>query len=133
MILAIQGDEESASTVGGTDTAKIGARMTRIIRVMRLVRILKLYKAIYEANQAKKRRAARGSDPGEDDDDWDDVDVNVKMGQLNRESRVGKKLSELTTRRVICLVLTMMLLHKVVRIDTSQQFPTSAHYGADVV
>jgi len=127
------GDEEEVKNVRGTDTAKIGARMTRIIRVMRLVRILKLYKAIYEANQAKKKKVVRPLNPGDDeDDDWDDLDVQGPS-QVNRESQVGKKLSELTTRRVICLVLTMMLLHKVVRIDTSQQFPTSAHYGADVV
>mmetsp|Transcript_29578 Transcript_29578/g.83111 ORF Transcript_29578/g.83111 Transcript_29578/m.83111 type:complete len:862 (+) Transcript_29578:2-2587(+) len=128
----ILGDEEQLSNVRGSRTAKIGARMTRIIRVMRLVRILKLYKAIYEANQAKKRRAARKANPGEDEDDWDDLDVGVRT-KLNKESLVGKKLSELTTRRVICLVLTMMLLHKVVRIDPSQQLPTSATYGVDVV
>jgi len=129
----ILGDEEELKNVRGSRTAKIGARMTRIIRVMRLVRILKLYKAIYEANQAKKRKAARALNPGDDeDDDWDDLDVQ-RPTAMNRESQVGKKLSELTTRRVICLVLTMMLLHKVVRIDTSQQFPTSAQYGADVI
>jgi len=129
----IAGDEEDLSNIRGSRTAKIGARATRLVRVIRLVRIIKLYKAIYEANQAKKRRAARAMNPGDDEDDWDDMDVNLRMDQLHRESRVGKKLSELTTRRVIVLVLTMLLLHKLLHVDTSRQFKTSADYGADVI
>jgi len=129
----ILGDEEELKNIRGSRTAKIGARATRLVRVIRLVRILKLYKAVYEANQAKKRKAARGNKPGDDEDDWDDLDVNMRKDQLHRESRVGKKLSELTTRRVIILVLTMLMLHKLVRVDQSQQFKTSADYGADIV
>jgi len=129
----ILGDEEELKNIRGSRTAKIGARATRLVRVIRLVRIIKLYKAIYEANQAKKRKARRAQNPGDDDDDWDDDEVSARRDQLNRESRVGKKLSELTIRRVIILVLTMLLLHKLLRIDQSQQFKTSADFGADVV
>eukprot|EP00913_Durusdinium_trenchii_P016910 g15898.t1 len=48
-----------------------------------------------------------------------------------KESRVGKKLSEKTTRRVILLVLVMMLVLPYLKVEDAQQFPTSAGYGAD--
>ncbi|CAE8636738.1 unnamed protein product, partial [Polarella glacialis] len=136
----IQGDDEDLSNVRGARGAKIGAKAARVVRVLRLVRILKLYKAVYDARQLKKKREElakkerEGADPGMEIEDWDDMGVqeNSKQGS-GRESRVGKKLSELTIRRVICLVLVMMLSLPLLRIDQSQQFPTSATFGADVV
>lgn len=128
---AIQGDEDDMSNMRGSRTAKIGARASRVVRVIRLVRVVKLYKAFLEAQAAKRRRKRRAVRP-DDEDNWDDIEVNQdKSG--HRESRVGKKLSDLTTRRVIVLVLVMMLVQQSLRVDTSQQFPTSASYGADII
>jgi len=110
------------------------------VRVIRLVRILKLYKAVVDARRARKeakaRKEARPSPilrSDTDDDDWEGIDVDDSPAHGLHESRVGKKLSDLTTRRVICLVLVMMLVLPLLRMDASQQFPTSATYGADII
>jgi len=95
------GDGDVSSLRSGR-TARIGAKAGRVVRVIRLVRIIKLWKAIQDAKMEKKRREANG-----EVDDWgDDADDKKIEG---RESRVGQKLSEMTTRRVIILVLTMLL------------------------
>ena len=62
--------------------AKVG-RVVRIVRLVRLVRIVKLFKQVQN-----------------------DEDTNVK----DEPSNVGKVLSELTTRRVILMVLTMLII-----------------------
>ena len=88
--------EDDVSELSGAQTARIGARLVRIVRVIRLIRIFKLFKTIqYSLNQRKQQRRAS---PG-DDDDWLDVDLEDRHN--DKESRVGRKLSELTTRKVI--------------------------------
>jgi len=139
---AIQGDDEQSSSGGATGTAKIGARTARVVRVLRLVRILKLYKAVFEARQAQKKRAealhrirSGEAEPGESDDNWEaDADPDSRVETLQRgESRVGKRLSDLTTRRVIILVLSMMLFLPLLAVQEEQQLPFSPFYGADLV
>lgn len=131
----LQGDEEDMDNFQGGKSARIGARAARIVRVLRLVRILKLYKALYEARAAqlraeKKRKKQKSADQGEwhaDDEDFDDSEIYIS------ESQVGKKLSELTTRRVIILVLAMMLGLPFFSIDKAMQLPSATTYGADLV
>lgn len=71
------------------------------MRLVRLIRIVKLYKNAHNA-MAKK----------EDDEEADidmEMEKNVQEEEIKPdESKVGKKLSDLTTRRVIILVLSMM-------------------------
>jgi hypothetical protein len=127
------------SVMGGTDnmdnmrsgrTARVGAKAGRVVRVIRLVRILKLYKAIYETRSKQRSRTF-----GNDDDDWDDIgeDENMRDMQGLQESRVGKKLSEMTTRRVIILVLTMLLVLPFLRAQSADNYPSSSYYAADEV
>lgn len=124
------GEDGEVDNARASRTAKIGARLGRILR---LVRIIKLYKVAYDARQRKRSREAREarSEPGDDDDWLDEVDEDGL--ELQPESRVGKKLSELTTRRVIVLVLVMMFVIPWLRIDQAAQLPFSAYYGADLV
>lgn len=113
-------------------SARVGAKAGRVVRVLRLVRILKLYKAYYEARQLKKAR--EGKAPG--DDDWDDEELlenGMKEEEENQESQVGKKLSEMTTRRVIILILTMLTFLPLMTADSTLVMPTSAEYGANQV
>lgn len=124
----------SVSSGGGTEqlrsgrTARLGARAGRVVRVIRLVRILKLYKAVYEAKQKASLQGEDGDDwLGNDDDDQEQAPVGLQ------ESRVGKKLSELTTRKVIILVLTMLIVLPFLRTETGKEVPPSATYGADDV
>lgn len=132
------GGEEDAKNARAGRTARIGAKAGRVVRVIRLVRILKLYKAIYEARRAKAL-AEEQKEPG-DEDDWDDVDDVVDLEAHDKErvepgneSRVGKKLSEMTTRRVIILVLIMLLVLPLLKPEKADQLAVSAFYGADHV
>eukprot|EP00927_Polykrikos_kofoidii_P071957 TRINITY_DN68136_c0_g1_i1.p1 TRINITY_DN68136_c0_g1~~TRINITY_DN68136_c0_g1_i1.p1 ORF type:complete len:965 (-),score=134.27 TRINITY_DN68136_c0_g1_i1:722-3616(-) len=129
--------EEDLDNLRGSRTARIGARAGRVVRVLRLVRILKLYKAVYDMRneqQAEKKDAVPNRSkpasvkPGTEDD-WDNMDVEEKG--VFEQSQVGKKLSALTIRRVICLVLLMMLILPLMRVDNV--LPTSSDYGADLV
>eukprot|EP00440_Ansanella_granifera_P008143 gb/GFBE01008812.1/.p1 GENE.gb/GFBE01008812.1/~~gb/GFBE01008812.1/.p1 ORF type:complete len:959 (+),score=205.21 gb/GFBE01008812.1/:1-2877(+) len=129
---AIQGNSDASNMRSGR-TARVGARAGRVVRVLRLVRILKLYKAYYEAKQ-RKAEAARKKAQGEEDD-WDESDYEAVANAENKEneSRVGKKLSEMTTRRVICLILAMLLALPLLSIETASQTLFSSEYGANHV
>jgi len=94
-------------------------RMVRLIRVVRLIRFLKVFR--------KPPRREEQSMPG--DYVEDDEDLN-----LSEESAVSKKLSEMTTRRVVVLVLVIMLSLPCFKPDLWQEtLPTSAEYGAGVI
>jgi len=126
----VLGDGEDLDKMRSGRTARIGAKAGRVVRVIRLVRILKLYKAIYDArSKVKKKRVA---DPG-DEDDWDDIEVDADNSNNLAESRVGKKLSEMTTRRVIILVLAMLLVLPLLRTETADQNPPAGYYAADTI
>jgi class 3 adenylate cyclase len=135
-------DSEDLDMLRSGRTARIGARAGRVVRVIRLVRILKLYKALHEAQmQAKLDRKTMAGDPrnfdAENEEDWGDEDERdekrkQKM-QAVQESRVGKKLSEMTTRRVIMMVLTMLLVMPFLQTDASNHPPGAAYFGADNV
>jgi class 3 adenylate cyclase len=133
----IQGNSEED---GGADdmrsgrAAKIGAKAGRVVRVLRLVRILKLYKAYYDAKMRKKKQEERLARGELEEDEWDDADLEGDPGvahEPGNESRVGKKLSEITTRRVIILILAMLLLLPFLQVDVVAS--NSADYGADYI
>lgn len=70
--------------------AKIGSRavkILRVLRIIRLVRISRLYKATTKLGKNK----------------------NGSLEPQMEESKIGKKLTELTTKRVIILVLSMII------------------------
>lgn len=132
----IVGDEDDFDKARSGRTARMGARVGRIVRVIRLIRIVKLYKVWSEsrARSKKQRRRCSTTEPGEDDEDWGDMDDNQAQNADNahrNESLVGKKLSAVTTRRVIILVLTMLLVLPLLVADDSAMLPASPAYGAD--
>uniref|UniRef100_A0A0G4FMQ5 Guanylate cyclase domain-containing protein n=1 Tax=Chromera velia CCMP2878 TaxID=1169474 RepID=A0A0G4FMQ5_9ALVE len=93
-------------------------RVIRIVRVVRLIRIAKLYKHAVETTERERHDTVLPGElldtPDEEGPAHSPPDVeeekeeNAEEG-MEPESRVGKKLSELTTRRVIILVLVMLL------------------------
>lgn len=116
---------------------RAGARASRTVRIIRLMRLVKLYKAYWVAMEKRKEEEARkqrllelkpgetipeASDSktisefnvrqeGEDEDDLDDENTKQEdQEEPKQETRVGKKLSDMTTRRVIVLVLVMLLV-----------------------
>lgn len=132
-------EDGDASNLRSSKTARIGAKAGRVVRVLRLVRILKLYKAYYEARARKRREEQEemllmGKTPGSDDE-WNDEELEEKDEEepMNSESRVGKKLSEMTTRRVIFLILSSLLALPLLQMEQVSQFPASTTYGADTV
>ena len=92
--------------------AKVSSRVIRILRIVRLVRITKLYKASEKLieeimNRDIKKQKLENEKNGNQVDN--DANGEVQNEEIPQESKVGKKLSDLTTRRVIILVLAMMI------------------------
>mmetsp|Transcript_26704 Transcript_26704/g.65447 ORF Transcript_26704/g.65447 Transcript_26704/m.65447 type:complete len:926 (-) Transcript_26704:528-3305(-) len=81
--------------------SRAGTKAGRIVRIVRLVRIVKLYKA-----WQMKRDKANAKKMSDDDNDG------------LTETRVGQKLSDLTTRRVIVGVLMMLFCLPLFDINT---------------
>eukprot|EP00747_Dinoflagellata_sp_TGD_P125096 gnl/TRDRNA2_/TRDRNA2_174104_c0_seq1.p1 gnl/TRDRNA2_/TRDRNA2_174104_c0~~gnl/TRDRNA2_/TRDRNA2_174104_c0_seq1.p1 ORF type:complete len:1005 (-),score=197.57 gnl/TRDRNA2_/TRDRNA2_174104_c0_seq1:247-3198(-) len=157
-------EEGSAAKTGraGRAGARAG-RAVRIIRLMRLVKLYKAYKQAVEEKERTRRESVHMADPNtseklepgeelEDEviseaDPMDNVNSEgVDMGEENKEenaedkdgaseTRVGKKLSEMTTRRVIVLVLVMILCLPLFQTETHgwRQFRYSSMIGADVI
>ena len=73
--------------------SRAGTKAGRIARLVRLIRILKLYKQYI----ARKEELRKGNQVIEEDEE-------------ENQSRVGQKLSDLTTRRVIIGVLAMLFM-----------------------
>eukprot|EP00929_Paragymnodinium_shiwhaense_P007140 TRINITY_DN111088_c0_g1_i1.p1 TRINITY_DN111088_c0_g1~~TRINITY_DN111088_c0_g1_i1.p1 ORF type:complete len:1002 (+),score=175.31 TRINITY_DN111088_c0_g1_i1:91-3096(+) len=115
-------------------TARVGAKAGRVVRLIRLVRILKLYKAVQITKKNSERRSSRRMI---EEDDWDfdeEEQRETAVDMVNvQESRVGKKLSEMTTRRVIILVLTMLISMPYLTVQSNVETAASPFYGADEV
>eukprot|EP00927_Polykrikos_kofoidii_P074469 TRINITY_DN7046_c0_g2_i1.p1 TRINITY_DN7046_c0_g2~~TRINITY_DN7046_c0_g2_i1.p1 ORF type:complete len:988 (-),score=118.73 TRINITY_DN7046_c0_g2_i1:82-3045(-) len=123
-------DEESVEGVKNSKTARGAAKAARVVRVLRLVRILKLYKAFMESRASKVDKDRNE----QDDDDWDDeTDESMDSEELAIESNVGKKLSDLTTRKCVILILAMMLIYPQLKTDPEDLLPMSQEYAANVV
>mmetsp|Transcript_26430 Transcript_26430/g.47679 ORF Transcript_26430/g.47679 Transcript_26430/m.47679 type:complete len:1059 (+) Transcript_26430:87-3263(+) len=144
---------------------RAGARASRTVRIIRLMRLVKLYKAYRVAVEKRKEEEYRqmklyqSLQPGEsmpeteadksefavDQDADEDIgkdDAAQKEGEESQksETRVGKKLSDMTTRRVIILVLVMLVFlpqfspHSGGNILTSSvEFQDSAKFAADII
>jgi len=105
------GEGDQTSSLRASRASRAGSRagrVVRLIRLIRLIRIMKLYKMHLE-KQRKKEELKLGElrGPVEDDEPEDST----------HESRVGKKLTEMTTRRVIMIVLIMLFISPFWRID----------------
>mmetsp|Transcript_18173 Transcript_18173/g.42486 ORF Transcript_18173/g.42486 Transcript_18173/m.42486 type:complete len:993 (+) Transcript_18173:314-3292(+) len=131
---ALLGNGEDLDKLRSGKSARAGARLGRVVRVIRLVRILKLYKAIHEARARQRAREKERASMMTDDDEWLEDEEQVKLAdQHMKESQVGKKLGEVTIRKVIILVLTMLLVLPFLRVETGEQGPLGAYFAADQV
>jgi hypothetical protein len=63
------------------------------------------------------------------------VDINIATALMSdqMESRVGKKLSDITTRKVIVLVLIMLFSSVIFKTNTYLEEPDSYDYGLSLV
>eukprot|EP00397_Hematodinium_sp_SG-2012_P003342 GEMP01003350.1.p1 GENE.GEMP01003350.1~~GEMP01003350.1.p1 ORF type:complete len:1014 (+),score=182.63 GEMP01003350.1:101-3142(+) len=140
-------DDGNQNVTRASRASRVGSkagRVVRVIRLIRLLRIVKLYKHAVEARHAKLRKARAAlrvkvhpdTEDGEDDSDEEHMDGEFDQGNGSGEpeTRVGKKLSELTTMRVIVLVLVMLFVVPHLTFPQfKDEFSSSSQYGADVV
>lgn len=99
------------------------SRISRVIRLIRLIRIVKMYRHAHafithktmKKDETMKQRLER------------------KLKGQQEDSQVGKKLSDLTTRRVIVLVTLMLLMVPLFTINTYKQENQYFEYGLEVV
>jgi len=141
-----------------------GARASRTVRIIRLIRLVKLYKTYRAAVEQKdglreSRRGSNGTErsgllPGEGEEEdalaeEDRDELSVREGSALSdgaseavgerkgapETRVGKKLSDMTTRRVIVLVLVMLFLMPLFVPSThgSDEFRSSGCMGIEFI
>jgi class 3 adenylate cyclase len=87
-------DESSAAALKAGRASRAGTKAGRVVRIVRLIRLVRLIK-LY-----KQREKLKGNDV-----------VDASMPIFDAEpSKVGKKLTELTTIRIIILILMMILI-----------------------
>lgn len=127
-------DQTSLKSARAGRASRAGARAGRIVRLVRMVKLYKYFKAQKkaEAEAAAKLEAAALNSSEENvvvvethvDEEED------KMAELTPESHVGAAMSDLTTRRVIVLVLVMLIAIPLLSYSTSDFAPT---YGTTLV
>ena len=82
------------------NASNAGTRTSRILRIIRLIRLIRLVKLYKNAQIAIKQRENEEEDGANKS--------SIIVGE--KETKVGKKLSELTMKRVIFIVLIMLLI-----------------------
>lgn len=116
------GAGDSAEAARAARMSRAGTKAGRVVRLIRIMRLIRLLRAFRSSAPYQAR-------PGEDwdaDKSWDQ--------QVEKESVVSKKLSEMTTRRVIMLVLAIMLVLPFFQSEVyTNALDGSAQYGANVL
>ena len=140
--------------------ARVGTRagrIIRIIRLIRLIRVVKLYKHAHVALAEKTERENQDEKTLNHENDGtpnrpersqsevkslvrsenkanttEKSDIKEDM-KIPEESKVGKKLSDLTTKRVIILVLAMMFSIPIFSISTYRNDNNSFKFGLELM
>ena len=103
------------STARASRISRLGSRLGRIIRMVRVVRLFKLYTLWRKAGgSGGSPRSSSGGAKGRRGDGGAESppsSLSASSGSADvRESQIGQRLSDSTTRTVILLVLIMLLL-----------------------
>jgi len=100
-------------------------RVIRVIRLIRLIRIVKIYKHVVDISNLLSGKKKEVAKPGTETNDEPEVYA---------ESRVGQKLSHMTTQKVIILILFMLIMLPIITVENFfRDLPTSSQYGSDVM
>lgn len=137
---------EDSSSLRTARAGRAGARAGRTVRIIRLIRLAKLYKTYKAAVDKKANKKIHRADSQEESfapgrsnsesiSEIEDDNDNVGADKKNSETRVGKKLSDMTTRRVIILVLVMLFAMPQFLPSSygKEDFRSSAHMGMEMV
>lgn len=122
----LQNETEDVEDMGSSKTARL-ARAARMVKVLRLVRILKLYKVILDSKRLRFSGGAK-----DDNELTDDAELELLMASNSAESKIAKRLSDLTLRRCVILVLGMMLFYPLLEPD-KELYLGSMPFGAGIV
>jgi class 3 adenylate cyclase len=101
--------------------SRAGTRTSRILRIIRLIRLIRLVKLYKNAQIAMKSE--------EDEEELVVAEINIE--NIGQESKVGKKLSEVTMKRVILIVLAMLFLLPLFETDFYLSEQTSWTFGVE--
>lgn len=116
-------ENDSSEAARAARMSRAGTKAGRVVRLIRLMRLIRLVK-VFKKNKTEYQQV---ESPG---DDWDDDEYRA----VEKESAVSKKLSEMTTRRVIMLVLSIMLTLPFFQADMyKDKLPNAAQYGVDTI
>ena len=89
---------------GAGKASRVGARASRVIRILRLLKLIRLVKVYRQIRpQPSLTLHSRNRDES----------------IIPEESRIGRKMSELTTKRVIAIVLILLLALPLLELSTS--------------
>lgn len=110
--------------------ARVGTRAGRIVRLVRLIRIVKLYK---HAHKALERHPKETNNDDITAEELAQIHAKNAQEDVPKESHVGQKLSDLTTRRVITIVLIMMFSVPILSLNTYIEDPNSFKWGLQLI
>ncbi|CAE8602744.1 unnamed protein product, partial [Polarella glacialis] len=120
---------DSAEAARAARMSRAGAKAGRVVRLIRLVRLLRLVKIYNLGKRNGYQKDGKESEDAQPGMDWEEDDTD-----LEKESAVSKKLQEMTTRRVIILVLVIMLSLPFFQPTMwSDRMPSSGQYGINVL
>ena len=120
-------------------SARLGSKASKLVRVVRLIRMLRIVKLYKHSNAVLAKKEAT-------EDDEDDEILNAMMqkqaeenpedemdGSVPQESKLGKAMSDVTTKKVIIIVLLVMLTVPIFSFDTYLSETTSYKIGLDLI
>eukprot|EP01022_Parablepharisma_sp_SALTPOND_P028235 TRINITY_DN6_c0_g1_i2.p3 TRINITY_DN6_c0_g1~~TRINITY_DN6_c0_g1_i2.p3 ORF type:complete len:725 (-),score=113.15 TRINITY_DN6_c0_g1_i2:12502-14676(-) len=117
-------------------SARLGSKASKLVRVVRLIRMLRIVKLYKHTNSALVK------EEGNEDDEFleqimkkgeDENDQQSQSKTMPEESRIGKVLSEVTTKKVICMVLIVMLSVPLFSYNTYVMETKSFSIGLDFI
>lgn len=135
-------DADSLTVTRAGRASRAGARAARMLRILRLVRLLRIFKLYeYVARQREKVRMRGIKKPGKLESGryvskylirkrivtqrHSNLSRPVPVGE-QQQSKVGAKLADLTTRRVIVVVLVILFMLPLINMDeTDYSFEAS--------
>lgn len=117
-------------------SARLGSKASKLVRIVRLVRMLRIVKLYKHSN------AAMANEEKDEDDEMLEQIIEQEMNQkadsevevdVPEESKLGKTVSEVTTKKVIVIVLLVMLTVPIFSFDTYFSETTSRKIGLDLI
>ena len=134
-----KGDASGLQSARAGRASRAGARagrIVRIVRMVRLVRLVKLYKYLQTNREGEQTSGGGTGNQGsvtksltKQGTNKNMQDSNADLSKISKESRLGSAMSDLTTRRVIILVLAMLLI---IPLLTFSNNDSSMQFGLDV-